>query len=85
MDWIQELAQAKSLQYILSTFIEQYGLSGLEEAMRLYSNMQKEYLCKTKVALTKIKIADIYYLEVRKHTITIYTCDTKSLNLTVWM
>lgn len=73
MDWIQELTQAKSLQYTLPTFIEQYGLSGLEEAMRLYSNMQKEYLCKTKAALTKIKIADIYYLEVRTHTITIYT------------
>lgn len=73
MNWKQELSRSESLQYTLTAFIKQYGLSGLEEAMQIYSNMQKEYFCKTKTSLTKIKMTDIYYLEIRTHTITVHT------------
>ncbi len=46
MDWIQELAQAESLYDTLTAFLKQHGLSVLEEALQLYSNRQKEYICK---------------------------------------
>ena len=73
MDWIQELTHNKSLCYSLDTFLDQHGFSGLEKALQLYSNTQAEYICKTKAAVTRIKIDDIYYLEIQTHTITIHT------------
>lgn len=73
VNWIQELKQTKLLQDALTVFLDQYGFSGLEQALTLYSNMQSEYICKTKTTLSKIKICDIYYLQIKAHTITIYT------------
>ena len=73
MDWIQELTHNESLSCSLNTFLDQHGLSGLEKALQLYSNTQAEYICKMKSAITKIKVEDIYYLEIQTHTITIYT------------
>lgn len=73
MNWMQELTQDKSLQSTLSIFLNQYGLSGLKNALLLYSSHQQDYICKTKTSISKFKIADIYYLEIRTHTITIYT------------
>ena len=73
MDWIQELTQKKSLCCSLTAFLNQHGFSGLEKALQLYSNTQAEYICKTKAAVTRIKIDNIYYLEIHTHTITIHT------------
>ena len=73
MDWIQELTHNESLCCYLDTFLDQHGFSGLEKALQLYSNTQAEYICKTKAAVTRIKIDDIYYLEIQTHTITIHT------------
>lgn len=73
MDWIQELIHNESLSCSLNTFLDQHGLSGLEKALQLYSNVQAEYICKTKPVVTRIKIDDIYYLEIQTHTITIHT------------
>lgn len=73
VNWIQELKQTKLLQDTLAVFLDQYGFSGLEQALTLYSNMQHEYICKTKTTISKIKICDIYYLEIKAHTITVYT------------
>lgn len=73
MDWIHELVQKESLRCSLTSFLDQHGLSGLEKALQLYSNTQAEYICKTKAAVTRIKIDDIYYLEIQTHTITIHT------------
>ena len=73
MDWIQELKQKESLYCSLTAFLEQHGFSGLEKALQLYTNTQAEYICKTKTAVTKIKMDDIYYLEIQTHTITIHT------------
>ena len=73
MDWIQELTYNESLCCSLNAFLDQHGLSGLEKALQLYSNTQAEYICKTKAAVTRIKIDDIYYLEIQIHTITIHT------------
>lgn len=73
MDWIQELTQKESLCCSLTAFLDQHGFSGLEKALQLYSNTQAEYICKTKAAVTRIKIDDIDYLEIQTHTITIHT------------
>ena len=73
MDWIQELTQKESLCCSLTAFLDQHGFSGLEKALQLYSNTQAEYICKTKAAVTRIKIDDINYLEIQTHTITIHT------------
>lgn len=73
MNWIHELEQSESLQNTLTTFLNQYGLSGLENALHLYTNLQQEYICKTKTTTSKVNIIDIYYLEIRTHTITVHT------------
>lgn len=73
MNWIQKLSQTKSLQNILTIFLDQYGIDGLEKALNYYSSMQPEYICKTKSTISKIKIDDIYYLEIQTHAISIYT------------
>ena len=73
MDWIQELTQKESLCCSLTDFLDQHGFSGLEKALQLYTNTQAEYMFKTKTAITRIKMDDIYYLEIQTHTITIHT------------
>lgn len=73
MDWIQELTQKESLCCSLTAFLEQHGFSGLEKALQFYTNTQAEYICKTKATVTRIKMDDIYYLEIQTHTITIHT------------
>jgi len=73
MDWIQEITQTESIQNTLTAFLNQHGFAGLEKALNYYSAMQPEYICKTKAAVTRIKIDNIYYLEIHTHTITIHT------------
>lgn len=73
MDWIQELGNHKQLKKTFTTFLEQYGLTGLEEALNLYTDLQQDYICKTKTSVSKIKLADIYYLEIQGHNITVFT------------
>ncbi len=57
----------------LSDFLEQYGSSGLKQALQLYIDSQQEYICRTRTSISKIYISDIYYMEIREHQITIYT------------
>lgn len=57
----------------LSNFIEQYGTSGLKQALQLYKNTQQEYICRTRTSISKFHISDIYYMEIQEHLITIYT------------
>lgn len=61
------------LQDIISTFLTQYGISGLKHALQLYRDTQEEYICRTRTSISKIHIPDIYYMEIREHQITIYT------------
>lgn len=60
-------------QLYLRNFLDQYGVSSLEEALQFYIDLQQDYICKTKISISKIKIYDIYYLKIQKHNITIYT------------
>lgn len=75
MDWLQEIKNNKELKNNLISFLEAYGISGLEKALFSYVDMQQEYICKTKTSISKIKIHDIYYLQIRQHTISVHTSD----------
>lgn len=61
------------LNNFISNFIEQYGTSGLKYALQLYINTHQQYICRTRSAISKINISDIYYMEIREHQITIHT------------
>lgn len=73
MNWMQELSNDKNLQVNLFYFLNQYGKSGLEQALQLYTDMQQEYICKTKSSVSKFKISDIFYLEIIGHHIDVHT------------
>ena len=61
------------IQDTISTFLTQYGTSGLKHALQLYINTHQEYICKTRFSISKINISDIYYMEIQEHQITINT------------
>ena len=74
MDFFQHAIQDDDkLKTELVDFINLYGISGLREAMRLYTGTSQDYICKTKTSLYRINIHDIYYLKIRGHQITIHT------------
>lgn len=73
MNWLKEFSENKNLHTTLSTFLEQYGMSGLEDALQLYRNSHQKYICKTKQSISQINIYDIYYLQIQKHTISVHT------------
>jgi DNA-binding LytR/AlgR family response regulator len=73
MNELQEFIFDKKTQVNLISFLKQYGIHGLEQALKAYINCQQEYICKNKTSISKINIYDIYYLEIQKHNITIYT------------
>lgn len=54
----------------ITNFLAQYGTSGLKQALQLYKNTQQEYICKTRTSISKLRISDIYYMEIREHQIT---------------
>ena len=54
-----DLSKDTHLLKTISDFIDHYGQSGLEQALQLYTDMQQEYICKTKTSISKIKIYDI--------------------------
>ncbi|MGM9927808.1 MAG: hypothetical protein ACI4E3_02670, partial [Candidatus Fimousia sp.] len=73
----REITNNKTLQNNLNRFLKAYGISGLNQVLALYANMQQEYICKIRSYISKIKIYDMYYLEIQEpeHTITIHTLD----------
>lgn len=73
MNQNKQILNDKNLQSELLAFYNHYGASGLRQAMKLYADMHREYLCRTKTSLSKINLGDIYYLEIRTHNIFIHT------------
>lgn len=63
----------KNLQSVILTFIAAYGESALQEAMQQYADSHQTYICRTKSQVTRIKIHDIYYLQINQHSISIHT------------
>ena len=68
-----DFSKDKHLQKTITEFLEHYGTSGLEQALLLYMDMQQDYICTTKTSVSKIKIHDIYYLEIMGHHIDVHT------------
>lgn len=75
MNWMLEISKDKDFQNNLYSFLDKYGMSELGNALQYYQDMNQEYICKTRAATTKIKISDIYYLKICRHSITVYTTD----------
>lgn len=73
MNYLEEIAGSKKTQEELGRFLENYGLSGLDQALKYYSDMQQDYICKTKTSISRIKIYDINYLRIHGHTISVHT------------
>lgn len=73
MKWLQLISDSKSTHNKLVCFLNQYGLSGLEDALQTYENSQQYYFCNTRSSCSKIRINDIYYLKIKGHTINVYT------------
>ena len=73
MTWSNESQIDTELNDTISNFLEQYGASGLKQALQLYKDTQQEYICRTRTSISKLYISDIYYMEIREHQITIYT------------
>lgn len=72
MEWIRIIADTKNTQNNLFDFLDQYGISGLEQALQLYIDMQQVYTCRTRKSFSRIRMSDIYYLKISGHEITIY-------------
>lgn len=73
MNWNKEFANDKALQVKLQSFYNKYGISGIKQAIELYTSMHQKYICSTKMAVSKICIGDIYYLEIHEHNISVHT------------
>ena len=73
MKWLQLISNTKSTYYKLITFLNQYGLSGLEEALQYFENANQYYFCNTRSSSSKIKIKELYYLKITEHKIKVYT------------
>ena len=73
MDWSTELKNNKNLKDRFLLFLEQYGLEGLEQAIKLYTDDKEAYICKSRTAVFRIRIPDIFYLKINGHLITVYT------------
>ena len=66
-------SNGKNIQAIISEFLTQYDISDLTQALQHYTDMHQEYICKTKASISKLKISDIYYLEILEHNIAVHT------------
>lgn len=73
MNWLDEISGDLALYDKLQSFLGCYGLSGLEEALCTYTDMHREYICKTKSSVSRIKIDSIFYLKIQGHHISVHT------------
>lgn len=73
MNWVQEILSDTLLEKTLLAFLKIHGKDGLIQALQFYSNLQQEYIYKTKDSIVKIKMGDILYLEIHQHAISIHT------------
>ena len=73
MDWNDEWKNDKDLKDRILFFLQQYGKEGLERALEAYAADRKAYICKTRTAVFRIPIDDIFYLKINRHLISICT------------
>lgn len=58
---------------MVKNFTKQYGITGLKQALENYVQMNHSYIICTRETITKIRIDEIYYLEIRGHHIYVHT------------
>ncbi len=75
MKCLQDFKFSKNFEKTLFIFLKKYGIQGLEQAIEIYENMNKIYICKNRASISKIYINDIYYMKIAEHNITIHTQD----------
>ncbi len=73
MTWMEEIINDKNLHTEFLSFYNKYGISGVKEALKLYADTQQKYICRTKSSISKLRIGDIYYLEIQSHNISVHT------------
>ena len=73
MNHMKEISENEHLYNCLSSFLNQYEISDLENALKLYRSTHQTYVCKTKHSISRLNIYDICYLEIQKHNIAVHT------------
>lgn len=73
MDWIKELQDNKPAWENFCSFLNSYGIAGLEQALHNYTIANQNYSWKRKNTTIFCRMNDIYYLEIQGHTIIIHT------------
>lgn len=58
---------------IVKNFIKQYGVTGLKKALKKYAQTNHSYIICTNESVTKIRIDEIFYLEIEGHHIQVHT------------
>lgn len=75
MNWFSKIRNDAEISEMLETFLDQFGVSGLVQALQNHADSQHQYICTAKSGTFKIKIEDILYLEIIGHNIKIHTKD----------
>lgn len=73
MNWVTEIYKNRTAANLINDFLEQFGTDELVKILQEYMDSQKQYFCKTRTSVFSVKIADILYLEISEHTISIHT------------
>ena len=55
MEWLQIISDSKSVYYKLINFLNQYGLSGLEQALQSFEDTQQYYFVTHDLLAQKLK------------------------------
>ncbi|MDD6442320.1 MAG: LytTR family DNA-binding domain-containing protein [bacterium] len=73
MNTLKDLLSNKRLKNTLEGFLSFHGLSGFEEALKIYDDFQQTYICRAQTTVYKIKISDINYITIHGHHMEIHT------------
>lgn len=69
----EQLLREKEIQKLLLVFFKQYTISDFKQALLSYMNMRAELVYTYRNSVFRVKINDIYYLEIHGHSIDIQT------------
>lgn len=75
MNWLSKIKNDTEVSEMFETFLDQFGIPGLTQALQNHLDSQCQYVCKTKSCIVKLKIESILYLKIVGHDIEIHTTD----------
>ncbi len=73
MNWFSKIRNDPDVSEILETFLDQFGMPGLTQSLLNYADTHSQYIYRTRSSVFKIKIENIFYLEIDGHDIRIHT------------